>query len=99
MAILQTNELFKRELSNKQHRLTDEELAGVKKVVYEILCDVIEVCRREQIPYLLAGGTALGAVRHKGFIPWDDDIDLLMEQKYIDRLLDAVGKLWRQILH
>jgi lipopolysaccharide cholinephosphotransferase len=90
MAILQTNELFKRELSNKQHRLTDEELAGVKKVVYEILCDVIEVCRREQIPYLLAGGTALGAVRHKGFIPWDDDIDLLMEQKYIDRLLDAV---------
>jgi lipopolysaccharide cholinephosphotransferase len=92
MAILQTNELFKRELSHKQHRLTDEELKGVKKVVFEILRDVVEVCDREQIPYMLGGGSALGAVRHKGFIPWDDDIDLNIERKYIDRLLDAVEK-------
>jgi lipopolysaccharide cholinephosphotransferase len=92
MAILQTNELFKNELSQKQHRLTDEELAGVKKVIYEILRDVVEVCNREQIPFMLAGGSVLGAVRHKGFIPWDDDIDLLMERKYVDRLLDAVEK-------
>jgi lipopolysaccharide cholinephosphotransferase len=94
MSILQTNELFKRELSHKQHRLTDEEIAGVKKVVYEILCDVVEVCIREQIPYMLGGGSALGAVRHKGFIPWDDDIDLNIERKYIDRLLDAVEKCY-----
>lgn len=90
MAILQTNEMFKRELSHKQHRLTDEELAGVKAVVYEILCDVTAVCDDLGIPYMLGGGTALGAVRHKGFIPWDDDIDLNIERKYIDRLLDEI---------
>jgi lipopolysaccharide cholinephosphotransferase len=90
MAILQTNEMFKRELSHRQHRLTDEELAGVKHVVYEILCDVLSICRERQIPYMLGGGSALGAVRHQGFIPWDDDIDLNIERKYIDELLDAV---------
>jgi lipopolysaccharide cholinephosphotransferase len=90
MAFMQTNELFKRELSRRQHRLTDEELAGVKKVVYEILCDVIAVCTDLGIPYMLGGGSALGAVRHGGFIPWDDDIDLNIERKYIDRLLDEI---------
>lgn len=90
MAILQTNEMFKRELSHKQHRLTDEELAGVKKVVYEILCDVVALCDELKIPYMLGGGSALGAVRHHGFIPWDDDIDLNIQRKYIDVLLDAV---------
>jgi lipopolysaccharide cholinephosphotransferase len=90
MAFLQTNEMFKRELSHKQHRLTNEELVGVKKVVYEILCDVVAVCKEKNIPYMLGGGSALGAVRHKGFIPWDDDIDLNIERKYIDRLLDEI---------
>jgi lipopolysaccharide cholinephosphotransferase len=94
MPRLETNELFKRELSRKKHQLTDEELALVKKVTFEILCDVVAVCESENIPYMLGGGTALGAVRHGGFIPWDDDIDINVSRKYIDRLLDAVEETY-----
>ncbi|MCM1283721.1 MAG: LicD family protein [Muribaculaceae bacterium] len=90
MATLETNELFKRELSRTKHQLTDEELAAVKRITLEILCDVAAVCEAQNIPYMLGGGTLLGAVRHKGFIPWDDDIDINVQRKYIDRLLDAI---------
>jgi lipopolysaccharide cholinephosphotransferase len=92
MAGLETNELFKRELSRKKHQLTDEELEQVKRVTFEILCDVVAVCEADEIPYMLGGGTALGAIRHKGFIPWDDDIDINVPRKYIDPLLDAFEK-------
>jgi lipopolysaccharide cholinephosphotransferase len=92
MPTLETNELFKKELSRKKHQLTDAELQQVKEVTFDILCDVVAVCEAEGIPYMLGGGTALGAIRHKGFIPWDDDIDINIQRKYIDRLLDAIEK-------
>ncbi len=53
----------------------------------EILKDVDAFCKENNIRYSIAYGTMLGAVRHKGFIPWDDDVDLLMPRPDFDRFV------------
>lgn len=55
-----------------------EELRQLQRVQLEILKDIIRVCEGHDIRYFLAYGTLLGAVRHQGPIPWDDDIDICM---------------------
>jgi len=53
-------------------------VADVQHVLLEMLKDIDALCQKHQIPYFLNGGSALGAVRHQGFIPWDDDADIAM---------------------
>ncbi len=68
------------------------ETASVKqhqKVLYELLTEFDRICRIHHIPYTLFAGTALGAVRHQGFIPWDDDADVVMLREDYDRFLAA----------
>lgn len=55
-----------------------ETIRRVQMVALEILCEFDRVCKAHNIKYILAAGTLLGAVRHQGFIPWDDDIDVFM---------------------
>jgi lipopolysaccharide cholinephosphotransferase len=57
-----------------------------------ILKAVTEVCEHNKIPYYLSAGTLLGAVRHQGFIPWDDDIDIFVMNKDLKRLKRACKK-------
>lgn len=59
----------------------------IQQVQLNILKKLDEVCEKNELRYYLAFGTCLGAVRHKGFIPWDDDIDVLMPIEDVDRLL------------
>ncbi|MFA5676233.1 MAG: LicD family protein [Christensenellales bacterium] len=60
----------------------------------KILLDVDSFCREYGIPYFLAEGTLLGAIRHGGFIPWDDDVDIMMKREDYNRFLQiAPGAL------
>lgn len=66
--------------------LSDENLKLLQKILLEILDDTIAVCRENQLNYVLIGGSAIGALRHGGFIPWDDDIDLAMPRADFEKL-------------
>ena len=63
-------------------KLTIEE---VKQRELDILLAVDEFCKKEKLHYFLNYGTLIGAIRHKGFIPWDDDIDIMMPRKDYER--------------
>lgn len=58
--------------------MDDKILRKLQQVQTEMMIDIVNVCEKNNIKYYLGFGTMLGAVRHQGFIPWDDDIDLIM---------------------
>lgn len=66
---------------------TDEQLKKHQAALLELLTVFDNICRRLGISYQLFAGTALGAVRHKGFIPWDDDLDIIMLRPEYERFL------------
>ena len=64
------------------------DLNALQRIDLEILREIESICKRNDLSYYALGGTLLGAVRHKGFIPWDDDIDIAMPRPDYDMLLD-----------
>lgn len=61
-----------------------------QRVQFESLRKVVTVCRANNLRYYLSAGTALGAARHKDFIPWDDDIDIVMPRPDYEKLADLI---------
>ena len=67
--------------------MNGENLNDLQRVQLEILTELDRVCEENGLTYYLAFGTCLGALRHKGFIPWDDDIDVLMSYEDTRKLI------------
>lgn len=73
----------------RQKHLGETTLRQAQLVMLRILKVVDYICRKHRISYWLCSGTLLGAVRHKGFIPWDDDLDISMMREDYERFLQV----------
>ncbi|MGI6007475.1 MAG: LicD family protein [Ruminococcus sp.] len=70
-------------------KYTQGELARIQKLGMETLGEFIRICEKYGLTYFVISGTAIGAVRHRGFIPWDDDMDVGMLREDYDRFVEA----------
>lgn len=62
----------------------DDDVKKIQEKLLIILDDIIEFCKKHNINWQMSGGSALGSIRHKGYIPWDDDLDINMTRKDFD---------------
>jgi len=67
-------------------------LEDIRKELYVLINEIDTICKKYDITYYAEGGTIIGALRHNGFIPWDDDIDLAILRKDYNRLLDCLKR-------
>lgn len=68
------------------------DIREIQQIVLNITKYIVNICEEHNLRYLLTGGTLLGAIRHQGFIPWDDDIDLCMPRPDYDKLIEILEK-------
>ena len=71
----------------------------VQDRLYDLLCLVDDICRKENVPYFLDGGTELGAIREKDIIPWDDDMDIKIMLEDYPRFKAAMKKNLPEHIH
>lgn len=76
----------------KEYILPDEDLHKLQNCLLGMFVDIKRMCDENNILYMMSGGTCLGAVRHRGFIPWDDDIDIMMLREEYDRFRTVFNK-------
>lgn len=86
---METSQLL---LKSGMHRLSQEEVCKLKMIVLDMYKDILDYCTENHICFMLGGGSALGAVRHKGFIPWDDDMDINMPREDYNRFVEGFEK-------
>lgn len=69
-------------------KIPDDE---IQEVLLSVMVKIDEICRCNRLTYYLFGGTLIGAIRHKGFIPWDDDIDIAMPRDDYNKLMEIIN--------
>ena len=80
-------------------------VSEIRNIEVEILRQFVSFCEQHNLKYFLVGGTLIGAVRHQGFVPWDDDMDVAMPRKDFEKFRELTmdGKLGdyeiRSIIH
>lgn len=72
--------------------MANQSVREVQKKILDIMKYIDKLCRENGIVYYMLGGTALGAVRHGGFIPWDDDLDIIMSPREYEKFKVAMQK-------
>ena len=72
-----------------------EMLKRLQNTELSMLKDFMELCDAHGFVYFGIGGTGIGALRHQGFIPWDDDIDIAMPRKDFEKFLRLAKKEWQ----
>lgn len=77
---------------NRNGYIVPAKMKNIWNIQLEMLQKLIEVCQKYDLKIFAAGGTMLGAVRHKGYIPWDDDIDIDMLRPDYDKLLSVAAQ-------
>lgn len=81
--MMQTEAAFDAEALKARFNPEGSQIRRQQMVMLEMVKELDRICRKHDIPYFLYGGTLLGAIRHNGFIPWDDDLDVgLLRQDY-----------------
>ena len=69
------------------------DIKETQKIILSIMKELHSVLTNNNLKYFLCGGSTLGAIRHNGFIPWDDDLDIMMPREDYDRFLDIASSI------
>ncbi len=74
------------------HDTYNGKLPVIQQLMLQVILEIDAICKRHNINYFLGGGTLLGAIRHQGFIPWDDDADIMMLREDYERFTEVAAK-------
>ena len=74
----------------KEYKICDISLSEIQGYLFEILQELDRICRKYDIKYSLEGGTLLGAAKYGDFVPWDDDLDVVMLRAEYERFIETI---------
>lgn len=83
-----TNKSMQRLYNAKLIELTNDDILIIQKKLLEMIIDLKKIFEANDVKYYLGGGSALGAIRHEGFIPWDEDFDINMTRESCNKLIE-----------